>query len=194
LDEVEVTGQKGQKKGKSLWQIHAKLMCGSIPEVVHRNTFDRTHQRWSHNVQMSYSDIARVRESPADDASVDTTHVSNLFHQDDTKISGLSVVTCISIMMRRMEEIDKQREQFTTKQQWLDNSISSVTSSVAKLTTDILAVRVDIHKISYKLEHDFNQTSAILATTHASKATASPLRNISRTTNRSTVKPTPPGK
>jgi hypothetical protein len=52
LDDVEVAGQKGQGQGNTF------LMCGSIPEVVHKNTFDRPPQRRSHNVQMSYSDIA----------------------------------------------------------------------------------------------------------------------------------------
>jgi hypothetical protein len=43
-------------------------------------------------------------------------------------------------MKKRMEEIDKQRDELTTKQQRMDDSISSVTSLVSKLTADILAV------------------------------------------------------
>jgi hypothetical protein len=64
LDDVEEAGKKGQGQGKSFWKDNYKLMCGSIPEVVHTNTFDRPHQRRSQNVDMMYSDIARGRESP----------------------------------------------------------------------------------------------------------------------------------
>jgi hypothetical protein len=39
-----------------------------------------------------------------------------------------------------MEEIDNKREAFTTKQQIMDESISTVTSSVSKLPADILSV------------------------------------------------------
>jgi hypothetical protein len=116
LDEVEVAGQKEQGKEKSFWQYRYKLMCGSIPEVVHTNTFDHPPERKSQNVQMSYSDIARGRETPVktqtqnntpDDASVDTTIASNLSCQDNTHMSRLSVVTGLSIMKMHIEEIDK---------------------------------------------------------------------------------------
>jgi hypothetical protein len=98
--------------------------------------FNHPAQRRSQNVQISYSDIMRGRESPVttqaqhntpDDAIVDTTIVSNLSRQDTTNMSGLSVVTGLSIMKKRMEEIDKQRDEFTTKQQRMDDSISSMT-------------------------------------------------------------------
>jgi hypothetical protein len=98
---MEVAGQKGQGKGKSFWQDHYKLMCGSIPEVVHTSIFDRPPQRRSQNVQMSYIDIAKGRESPvktqtqnknSDDASVDTTVISNISRQENTNMSGLSAV------------------------------------------------------------------------------------------------------
>jgi hypothetical protein len=41
-DELRVEGQKGQGQGRSFWKDHCKLMFGSIPEVVHTITFDRT--------------------------------------------------------------------------------------------------------------------------------------------------------
>jgi hypothetical protein len=87
-------------------------MCGSIPEVVHTNTIDHPRQRRSNNVQILHSDIARGHESPVttqtqnntpDDASMDTTIVGNLSRQDNTNMSGLSVVTGLSIMKERME-------------------------------------------------------------------------------------------
>jgi hypothetical protein len=86
VDDVKVAGQKGQGQGKSFWQDHYKLMCGSIPEVVHTQKFNCPPQRQSQNVQMSYSDIAKGSDSPVttqtknntpDDTSVDTTVVSN---------------------------------------------------------------------------------------------------------------------
>jgi hypothetical protein len=53
LDEVEVEGHNEQGQGKQFWQDHYKVMCGSIPDVVHTDTFDRPPQRWSPNVQLS---------------------------------------------------------------------------------------------------------------------------------------------
>jgi hypothetical protein len=137
LDDVEEAGQKGQGLGKSFWQDHYKLMCGSIPEVVHTRTFDRSLQRRSQNVQIMYSYIARGCESPVttqaqnntpDDASVDTTAFSNLSRQGNSNILGLSVVTGLSIMKKCMEEIDKQSDEFMTKQQRMYASIISVTT------------------------------------------------------------------
>jgi hypothetical protein len=150
---------------------------------------------------MSYSDIARGRESPvttqtqnntSDDASVDTTVVSNLSHQENTNMSGLRVVTGRSIMKKRMEEIDKQRDVFITKQQRMYDSISIVTSLVSKLMADILAVQIDMKKRSDKLEQKFNQIISIIATTHTTLESVSPPRKVSRATNKSSVKLTPP--
>jgi hypothetical protein len=75
------------------------------------------------------------------------------------------MITGISLMKKRMEEIDNQREEFTTKQQRMDESNSTVTSSVSKLSTDILAVRIDMNIMSDKLEKKFNEIIALLATT-----------------------------
>jgi hypothetical protein len=72
---------------------------------------------------MSYSDMARVRESLLKTqsqnnnqyyASVDTTIVSNVSRQEKND-SGMSTITGISLMKKRMEEIYNQREAFTTK-------------------------------------------------------------------------------
>jgi hypothetical protein len=197
---VEVAGQRGQRQGNSFWQEHYKLMCGNIPDVVHTKTFDRPPQRRSQNVQMSYSNIARGRESPlttqtqtdaVDDASVDTTVASNLSRQDNTNVSGLSMVTGLSIMKKRMEEIDKQRDDFNTKQQRMDDSISTVTSSVSKLTADILAVRIDMNKMSDKLEARFNQLIAILESAPPPAGNSSPTRKIARSTNKSVSSASP---
>jgi hypothetical protein len=123
-------------------------MSGTIPEVVDTNRFDRPHQRCPKSIHMSYSDIARSSGSPLttqsqnksqDGASVDTTIVINVSRQE-TNDSGMSMITGLSLMKKRMEEIDNQREAFTTKQQRMDESISTVTSSVSKLSADILAV------------------------------------------------------
>jgi hypothetical protein len=71
-------------------------------------------------MQISHSDIARGRESPVttqtqnnthDNASVDTIIVSNLSCQENTNMLGLSMITGLSIMKKRMEEIDKQRDE-----------------------------------------------------------------------------------
>jgi hypothetical protein len=98
-------------------------MSGTIPEVVDTNMFDRPHQRHPQTVHMSYSDISRSSGSPLtqsqnnsqDGASVNTTIASNVSHQE-TNDSGMNMITGISLMKKRMEEIDNQRESFTTKQ------------------------------------------------------------------------------
>jgi hypothetical protein len=145
---------------------------------------------------MSYSEIVRGRESPVTtqtqkntpvDASVDTTVFSNLSCQDNTYMLGLSVATGLFIMKKRMEEIDKQLDEFTTKQHRMDDSARSVTGLISKPTADILEVRADMNKMSGKLEQKFNQIIAILATTHTSLATASPPRKVSCPTNKSPV-------
>jgi hypothetical protein len=150
---------------------------------------------------MAYIDIARGREPPVttqtknntpDNAIVDTNIVSNLSRQDNTNMSGLSVFTGLSMMKKRMEEIDKQRDKFTTKQQRMDDSISSVTNSVSKKMADILAVKIDMNKMSDKLEQKFNQIIVILATTHTTVASSSPTRKVSRAINKSPVKLTSP--
>jgi hypothetical protein len=164
-------------------------MSGTIPEVVDTNTFDRPHQRSPPTVHMPYSDIARISGSPLtqsqiniqDGESVDTTIASNVSRQD-TNDSGMNVITGLSLMKKRMEEIDNQREAFTMKQQRMDESISNVTSSVSKLSADILAVRIDMNIMSDKLEKKFNEIIALLATTQ------NPTRKVARGANSSPVK------
>jgi hypothetical protein len=184
-DGVEVSGKNTQAQGKSFWQEHYKLMSGTIPEVVDTNKFDRPRQRRPPSVHMSYSDIARSSGSPLtnsqDGESVDTTIASNVSRQD-TNDSGMNMITGLSLMKKRMEEIDNQREAFTTKQQRMDESISTVTSSVSKLSADILAVRIDMNIMSDKLEKKFNEIIALLATTQT------PTRKVARGTNSSPVK------
>jgi hypothetical protein len=158
MDYVEVSGQNAQAQGTSFWQEHYKLMSGTIPEVVDTNKFDRTHQRRPQSFHMSYSDIARSSGSPLthsqnnsqDDASVETTISSNVSRQE-TNDSGMNMITGLSLMKKRIEEIDNQREAFTTKQQIMDESISTVNSSVSRLLADILAVRIDMNIMSEKL-------------------------------------------
>jgi hypothetical protein len=113
LDDVEVAGQNGQAQGKSFWQEHYKLMSGTIPEVVHINRFDHLHQQRPQSVQMLYSDTARgskfalttqLQNHSQDDAIVDTTVTSNMSRQE-TNISGMSMITGLSLMKKRMEEI-----------------------------------------------------------------------------------------
>jgi hypothetical protein len=171
-DDVEVSGKNAQGQGKSFWQEHYKLMSGTIPEVVDTNMFDRPYQRRPPTVHMPYSDIARSRGSPLTQSqtnsqygeSVDTTIDSNVSRQD-TNDSGMNMITGLSLMKKRMEEIDNQREAFTMKQQRMDESISTVTSSVSKLSADILAVQIDMNIMSDKLEKKFNEIIALLATT-----------------------------
>jgi hypothetical protein len=99
-------------------------MSGTIPEVVDTNTFDLPHQRHPPTVHMSHSDITRRSGSPLtqsqtnsqDGESVDTTIASNVSRQD-TNDSGMKMIKGLSLMKKRMEEIDNQREAFTTKQQ-----------------------------------------------------------------------------
>jgi hypothetical protein len=91
-------------------------------------------------------------------------------------------------MKKRMEEIDNQRESFTTKQQRMDESISTVTCSVSKLLADILAVRIDMNIMSDKLEKKFNANIFLLATTQT------PKRKVAQGTNSSPVKNAAPKK
>jgi hypothetical protein len=96
---------------------------------------------------MSYSDITRSIGSPLtqsqnnsqDGASVDTTIAINVSRQE-TNDSGMNMITGLSLMKKRMEEIDNQREEFMMKQQRMDESIITVTSSDSKLSADMLAV------------------------------------------------------
>jgi hypothetical protein len=150
---------------------------------------DRPYQRRPPTVHMSYSDIARSSGSPLaqsqtksqDGESVDTTIASNVSCQDSNN-SGMNMITGLFLMMKRMEEIDNQIEAFTTKQQRMDKSISTVTSSVSKLSADILAVRIDMIIMSDKLEKKFNEIIALLATTQT------PTRKVARGANSSPVK------
>jgi hypothetical protein len=124
---------------------------------------------------MSYSDIEISNESTLttqsqndnqDDASVDTTVASNV-SRHGKNVSVMSMITGLSLTKKQMEEIDNQRETFTTKQQRMDEIINAVTSSVSKLTTYILAVRIDMNIMSDKLEKKFNEIIALLVKTQA---------------------------
>jgi hypothetical protein len=102
-------------------------MSGTIPEVVDTNMFDRRHQRRPQRVHMSYSDISRSSGYPLtrsqknsqDGASIDTTIASNVYCQE-AHDSGMNMITGLSLMKKRMEEIDNQIKAFTTKQQRMD--------------------------------------------------------------------------
>jgi hypothetical protein len=165
-------------------------MSGTIPEVVDTNMFHRTHQLRPQTVHMSYSDIARSSGSPftqsqnnsQDGASVKTTIASNVSRQE-TNDTGMNMITGLSFMKKQMEEIDDQREAFTTKQQTMDESISTDTSSVSKLSADILAVRIDMNIMSDKLEKNFNEIIAVLATTQTPAIPSSPTRKVARGAN-----------
>jgi hypothetical protein len=196
MNDVEVPGQNAQAQGNSLWQEHYKLMSGTIMEVVDTNKFDRPHQRRPQSFHMSYSDITRSSGSPLttqsqnnsqDGASVDTTVVSNVSHQE-TNYSGMNMITGLSLIKKWMEEMDNQREAFTTKQQRMDESIGTVTSSVSKLLADILAVRIDMNIMSDKLDKKLNDIIALLATTQTPVVPSSPTRKVARGTNKSPVK------
>jgi hypothetical protein len=188
-DDAEVSGKNAQAQGKSFWQEHYKLMSGTIPEVVDTNMFDRPHQRRPPTGHMSYNGIARSSGSlltqsqtnSQDGESVDTTIASNVSRQDTTD-SGMNMITGLSLMKKRMEEIDNQREAFMTKQQRMDERIITNTRSVSKLSADILAVRIDMNIMSDKLEKKFNEIIALLATTQT------PTRKVARGTNSSPVK------
>jgi hypothetical protein len=64
----------------------------------------------------------------------------------------------------------------------MDESISTITSSISKFPADILAVRIDMNRMSNKLEKKFNESIALLATTQT------PTRKVARGTNSSPVK------
>jgi hypothetical protein len=111
MNYVEVSGQNVQAQGKLFWQEHYKLMSGTIPEVVDTNKFDRPHQRHPQSVHMSYSDIARSSGSPLTTqsqnnsqygASINTTVASNVSRQE-TNVSGMIMITGLSLMKKRME-------------------------------------------------------------------------------------------
>jgi hypothetical protein len=188
-EDVEVSGKNVETQGKSFWQEHYKLMSVTIPEVVDTNTFDRPHQRRPPTGHISYSDIARSigypltpsQTSSQDGESVDTDIASEVSRQD-TNDSGMNMITRLYLMKKRMEEIDNQREAFMTKQQWMDETISTVTSSVSKLSADILAVHIDMNIMSDKLEKKFNEIIARLATTQT------PTRKVAWGANSSPVK------
>jgi hypothetical protein len=91
-------------------------------------------------------------------------------------------------MKKRMEEIYNQREAFTTKKQRMEERISTFTSSVSKLSADILAVRIDMNIMSDKLDKKFNEIIALLATTKTPFMPSSPMRKVACGTNKSPVK------
>jgi hypothetical protein len=138
---------------------------------------------------MSYSKIARRSGSPLtqsqtnsqDGESVDTAIASNMSRQD-TNDSCMHMIMGLSLMKKRMKEIDNETEAFTTKHQRMDERISTVTSSVSKLSADILAVWTDMNIMSDKLEKKFNEIIALLATTQT------PTIKAARGTNASPVK------
>jgi hypothetical protein len=195
IDDAEVSGKNAQAQGKSFSQEQYKLMRGTMTELVDTNMFDRRHQRRPQTVHMSYSDIERISGSPLtqsqnnsqDGASVDTTITSNVSCQE-TNDSSMNKITGLSLMKKRMEEIDNQREAFTTKQQRMDKSISKFTSSVSKLSADILAVRIDMNIMSDKLEKKLNYIIALLGTTQTPAITSSPKIKIVRGMSSSPVK------
>jgi hypothetical protein len=76
----------------------------------------------------------------------------------------------------------------------MDESISTVTSSVSKLLADILAVRIDMNIMSDKLEKKFNDIIALLATTQTPTIPSSPMIKVARGTNSSPVKQAAPKK
>jgi hypothetical protein len=165
MEDVEVSGKNSQAQGKSFWQQHYKLMISTIPEVVDTIMFDRPHQRRPHTVHMSYSDIARSSGSPLtqsqnnsqDGASVNTIIASNVSRQE-TNDYGMNMITGLSLMKKRMEEIANKKEAFTMKQQRMSESTSTVTSSFSKLSADILAFRIDMNIKSDKLEKKLNES------------------------------------
>jgi hypothetical protein len=81
-----------------------------------------------------------------------------------------------------------------TKQQRMNESISTVTSSVSKLSADIFAVRIDMNIMSDKLEKKFNEIIALLATTQTHAIPSSPTRKVAWGTNSSPVKHAAPKK
>jgi hypothetical protein len=81
-------------------------------------------------------------------------------------------------MHKQMEEIDNQREAFKTKQQRMDESIITITSSVSKLWANILAVRIDMNIMSDKLDKKFNKIIALLATAQTPAMSSSPPRKV----------------
>jgi hypothetical protein len=93
-----------------------------------------------------------------------------------------------------VEEIDNQKEALTTKQQRVDEIISTVTSSVSKLPAHILAVRIDMNIMSDKLEKNFNEIVALLATTQTPAMPSSPIIMVAQGMNSSAVKHTAPKK
>jgi hypothetical protein len=187
VEDAEVSGKKAQAQGKSFWQERYKLMSSTILEVADTNMFDRPHQRCHQAVYMAYSEIARSSRSPLtqsqnnsqDGKSVDTTIASNVSRQE-TNDSGMNMITGLSIMKNRMEEIDKKREAFMTNQQRMDESIITVTSFVSKLSANILAVQIDTNIMSDKLEKEFNEIIAFLATTQTHAMPSSPTRKVAR--------------
>jgi hypothetical protein len=184
-DDVEVPGKHAQAQGESFWQEHYKLTSGTIPEVVDTNMYDRSYQLRPPTLHISYSNIARSSGPPLtqsqnnsqDGESVDTIIASNVSRQE-TNDSGMNMITGLPLMKKGMEEIDNQREAFKTKQQRMDESIITVTSTVSKLSVDILAVRIDMNIMSDQLEKKFNKIVALLATTQTPAIPISPKRKV----------------
>jgi hypothetical protein len=100
----------------------------------------------------------------------------------------MNMITGLSLTKKKMEEIDNQRAALKTKQQRMDKIISTVTSSVSKLSANILAVRIDMNIMSDKLEKKFNKIIALLATTQTHAMPSSATRKVARVTNTSPVK------
>jgi chromosome segregation ATPase len=92
----------------------------------------------------------------------------------------MNMIMGIYIMKKRMEEIDNQREVFTTRQQRMYESISTATSSVSELSADILAVQTDMNIMSDKLKKKFNKIIALSATTQTPATPSSPTIKVAR--------------
>jgi hypothetical protein len=76
----------------------------------------------------------------------------------------------------------------------MDESISTATSSVSKVTADILTVRIDMNIMSDKLEKNFNEIIALLTTTQTPVVPSSPTRKVACGTNKSPAKQAPRGR
>jgi hypothetical protein len=70
----------------------------------------------------------------------------------------------------------------------MDKINSTATSTISKLSEDILAVQIDMNIMSDKLKKKSNDIIALLATTQTPLMPSSPTRKVARGTNKLPVK------
>jgi hypothetical protein len=133
-------------------------------------------------VKASYSDIARG-QIPATLTDTTIANTSAQGQENNSIESGTGngsnplatqtdipgAVTGISNLRRKMDAIDLEREAFKVDQASLKEEVSKMTSSLKKMTDDIIAVRQDMTNMSARFRSDIADLKQLILNMSANK-------------------------